>query len=75
MPADKIDISRLLSSPDLSRLRDWYQIGPVQRAEVETLVEHVVMECIKAAYDYDASHESITAKCVEAVVQRIREIP
>lgn len=40
-------IKQILTSPAaLVRLRDWSDIGPVQRAELEEFAELIVEECI-----------------------------
>ena len=38
-------VKKLLKNNE--RLRDFYAVGPVQRAAVEQLVESVVQECLK----------------------------
>lgn len=41
MAAPDGDLSAMLADPALERLRDWYAIGPEQRAELDTLVAWV----------------------------------
>lgn len=38
-------IQTILEAPVYQRLRDWYNIGPVQRATLDEFVEEVVTEC------------------------------
>lgn len=47
----------LLENESLSRLKEWHGIGPVQRAEIEQLIEMVVQECAAIALreDHDPS--------------------
>lgn len=47
MQAPDGDLSEMLTK--LSRLRGWYEIGPAQRAEVDTLVEWVKMRAQERA--------------------------
>ena len=46
-------VREMLEEPGLERLRDWYEIGPVQRAAVEQLVQLAVDGCTIAAEDHD----------------------
>ena len=39
-------IQTILEAPVYDRLRDWYNIGPVQRATLDEFVEELVWECI-----------------------------
>lgn len=38
-------IKDMLEQPVFDRLRDWYNIGPVQRATLEEFAELIVEEC------------------------------
>ena len=38
-------IKDMLEQPVFDRLRDWYNIGPVQRATLEEFAELIVKEC------------------------------
>lgn len=38
-------IRDMLEQPVFDRLRDWYNIGPVQRATLEEFAELIVKEC------------------------------
>lgn len=40
-------IKDMLEQPVFDRLRDWYNIGPVQRATLEEFAELIIKECTK----------------------------
>lgn len=40
-------IKDMLEQPVFDRLRDWYNIGPVQRATLEEFAELIVKECVR----------------------------
>lgn len=42
-------IQTILEAPVYERLRDWYNIGPVQRATLDEFVAEIVWECIMIA--------------------------
>lgn len=42
---ERIKIKDMLEQPVFDRLRDWYNIGPVQRATLEEFAELIVEEC------------------------------
>ena len=42
-------IADILNQPAFDRLKDWYDIGPVQKATLELFAELIVRECAKAA--------------------------
>lgn len=39
-----VPIQEILKQPVLERLRDWYNIGPVQRATLEEFADIVIVE-------------------------------
>lgn len=45
-------IQTILESPVYERLKNWYEIGPVQRATLDEFVEELVWECIVVAKMY-----------------------
>ena len=40
-------IAKTLNQPAFDRLKDWYDIGPVQKATLELFAELIVRECAK----------------------------
>ena len=42
-------IAKTLNQPAFDRLKDWHDIGPVQKATLELFAELIVRECAKAA--------------------------
>ena len=42
-------IAEILNQPAFDRLKDWHDIGPVQKATLELFAELIVRECAKAA--------------------------
>ena len=42
-------IADILNQPAFDRLKDWYDIGPVQKATLELFAELIVRECSKIA--------------------------
>ena len=46
-------IKELLSLPELERLNDWVNIGPVQRAALEEFTELIVRDCADYLPDHD----------------------
>ena len=42
-------IADILTQPAFDRLKDWHDIGPVQKATLELFAELIVRECAKAA--------------------------
>ena len=42
-------IADILNQPAFDRLKDWYDIGPVQKATLELFAELIVRECAMAA--------------------------
>lgn len=42
-------IKELLASPGLERLNDWVNIGPVQRAALETFAGLIIKECLDSS--------------------------
>ena len=42
-------IKQILEAPVYQRLREWYEIGPVQRATLDEFVEEIVIESIMVA--------------------------
>ena len=42
-------IAKTLNQPAFDRLKDWYDIGPVQKATLELFAELIVRECIDIA--------------------------
>jgi hypothetical protein len=38
-------IAKTLNQPAFDRLKDWYDIGPVQKATLELFAELIVREC------------------------------
>ena len=44
-------IAKTLNQPAFDRLKDWYDIGPVQKATLELFAELIVIECVKAVMD------------------------
>ena len=44
-------IADILNQPAFDRLKDWYDIGPVQKATLELFAELIVIECVKAVMD------------------------
>ena len=42
-------IKELLASPGLERLNDWANIGPVQRAALETFAGLIIKECLDSS--------------------------
>ena len=71
-------IKQILTSPALVRLRDWSDIGPAQRAELEEFAELILTDCIKVVDetplgygDYrDQILESMRNSCVESIKYR-----
>lgn len=55
-------LNELLSQPGLERLKEWYEIGPVQRSAVELLVESIVTECADFC-GHDPSGVDAMLKC------------
>lgn len=45
---------RLLRQPVFERLKDWYEIGPVQRATLDEFVERIVTECVLQTTDVES---------------------
>ena len=52
-------IESILSQPGLERLKDWYSVGPAQRAALEEFLEAVVKECAEISYNSDESGKDI----------------
>jgi hypothetical protein len=44
-------IAKTLNQPAFDRLKDWYDIGPVQKATLELFAELIVFECVNAVMD------------------------
>ena len=44
-------IAEILNQPAFDRLKDWHDIGPVQKATLELFAELIVFECVKAVMD------------------------
>ena len=42
-------IAKTLNQPAFDRLKDWHDIGPVQKATLELFAELIVRECSKIA--------------------------
>ena len=42
-------IKELLASPELERLNDWVNIGPVQRVALETFAGLIIKECLDSS--------------------------
>ena len=40
-------IAKTLNQPAFDRLKDWYDIGPVQKATLELFAELIVQECVR----------------------------
>jgi hypothetical protein len=51
-------IAKTLNQPAFDRLKDWYDIGPVQKATLELFAELIVRECagIYSKIDNGNSH-------------------
>ena len=51
-------IADILTQPAFDRLKDWYDIGPVQKATLELFAELIVRECagIYSKIDNGNSH-------------------
>lgn len=52
-------IKDMLEQPVFDRLRDWYNIGPVQRATLEEFAELVAAEVISKAEDYGLGNDAV----------------
>jgi len=48
-------IAEILNQPAFDRLKDWHDIGPVQKATLELFAELIVKECILSIYRSDIS--------------------
>ena len=48
-------IAEILNQPAFDRLKDWHDIGPVQKATLESFAELIVKECILSIYRSDIS--------------------
>ena len=46
-------IAEILNQPVFDRLKDWHDIGPVQKATLELFAELIVRECIDIASQED----------------------
>jgi hypothetical protein len=44
-------IAKTLNQPAFDRLKDWYDIGPVQKATLELFAELIVRECSRYIED------------------------
>ena len=44
-------IAKTLNQPAFDRLKDWHDIGPVQKATLELFAELIVFECVNAVMD------------------------
>ena len=44
-------IAKILNQPAFDRLKDWHDIGPVQKATLELFAELIVFECVNAVMD------------------------
>ena len=44
-------IADILNQPAFDRLKDWHDIGPVQKATLELYAEFIVFECVNAVMD------------------------
>lgn len=44
-------IAEILNQPAFDRLKDWHDIGPVQKATLELFAELIVFECVNAVMD------------------------
>ena len=42
-------IAEILNQPAFERLKDWHDIGPVQKATLELFAQLIVRECIDVA--------------------------
>ena len=45
---------RLLQLPVFERLKDWYEIGPVQKATLDEFVCQIVKECVLQTTDVES---------------------
>lgn len=52
-------IKDMLEQPVFDRLRDWYNIGPVQRATLEEFAGLVAAEVINKAEDYGLGTDAV----------------
>lgn len=52
-------IESILNQPSLERLRNWYSVGPIQRAALEEFLEAVVKECAEISLNSGESGEDI----------------
>jgi hypothetical protein len=52
-------IKDMLEQPVFDRLRDWYNIGPVQRATLEDFAGLVAAEVINKAEDYGLGTDAV----------------
>ena len=50
-------IRTILEAKVYDRLRDWYNIGPVQRATLDEFIEEIIYECIYVAKRHYISSE------------------
>lgn len=65
-----LDLPGILADPALARLRDWYAIGPVQRAEVETLVDRVQGTAPAVPTDPTVANVLTEEECRELIAQQ-----
>ena len=45
---DQERIKGILDTPSVERLKDFYEVGPVQRAAVDEFVELIIRDCVAA---------------------------
>jgi len=68
-------VADILTRPGLERLQQWAEIGPVQRAAVELLVENVLTDAKAACAEHDMESFGIlpiraaivTSSCIQNI--------
>ena len=55
-------IAKTLNQPAFDRLKDWYDIGPVQKATLELFAELIVRECLGCCDEVDRINKAYIEK-------------
>ena len=68
---DQERIRELLDTPSVERLKDFYEVGPVQRAAVDEFVELIIRECALLCVSRPGPGDDIRSR--EHCAEQIRE--
>ena len=64
-------IADILTQPAFDRLKDWHDIGPVQKATLELFAELIVRECAEVCADRGKMHDGLYSAWADDCSKRI----